>query len=172
MTSLRSRSIVCTMTFSEWERANAANFYEDPLWRMQSYRRSCHALEQAWPDAETLRGHRTTRDIACQLYAAVGSIGGNIAEGYSRGGARDRTRFYEYALGSAREARHWYRSGTPVLGKQRVLAGVDSLNRITYLLLRTITRERLVPRSARPGSDLDRSRPLATRNSQLATRNS
>ncbi len=38
----------------------------------------------------------------------VGSIRANIAEGYSRGTGKDRARFYEYALGSARESRDWY----------------------------------------------------------------
>jgi four helix bundle protein len=138
------------MTFAEWEHANAAVLSEDPLWRMQSYRRSCFAVEQAWPDAEALRLNSTTRGIASQLYSAVSSIGGNIAEGYSRGSARDRARFYEYALGSAREARHWYRSGSKVLRADRVACAVDGLNRIIYLLLRTIPRARERPRRDRP----------------------
>ncbi|MFN8404533.1 MAG: four helix bundle protein [Anaerolineales bacterium] len=38
-------------------------------------------------------------------YEAVGSVGANISEGYSRSSGKDRARFYEYALGPARESR-------------------------------------------------------------------
>jgi four helix bundle protein len=39
---------------------------------------------------------------------SLGSVGANMAEGYSRLGARERARSFEYALGSARESRDWY----------------------------------------------------------------
>ena len=49
------------------------------------------------------------------MYEAIGSEGANIAEGYSRGSQKDRSRFYEYALGSARETRDWYFKARHVL---------------------------------------------------------
>lgn len=138
------------LTFEEWERSALERFREDPVWRMQVYKRACYAMEQAWPDTEALAVRRTTREIAGQLFYAVGSVGANIVEGYSRGSGRDRARFYEYALGSARESRHWYRAGTAVLNSDRVSAAVDTLNRITYLLLRMIPRHRSLPSAVRP----------------------
>ena len=54
---------------------------------------------------------RRTIGLADQLYRSLGSIGANLAEGYSRGTGKDRAHFYEYALGSARESRDWYYIG-------------------------------------------------------------
>ena len=61
-----------------------------------------------------------TRSLANQLYRAIGSISANIAEGYSRRSRKDRARFYEYALGSAREARTWYYQGRNILSAKVV----------------------------------------------------
>lgn len=54
--------------------------------------------------------------LADQLYEAMGSISANIAEGYSRASGKDQARFYEYALGSARESRDWYFKARHILG--------------------------------------------------------
>ena len=66
------------------------------------------ASDDAWEDAWVLSRHPVVSGLADRLHRAVGSIGANLAEGYSRSSARDRARLYEYALGSAREAREWY----------------------------------------------------------------
>jgi len=42
----------------------------------------------------------------------------NIAEGYSKASGKDQARFYEYALGSSREARDWYYKSRHVLGDE------------------------------------------------------
>jgi four helix bundle protein len=55
--------------------------------------------------------------LSDQLYEAVGSVSANLAEGYSRGTGKDRARFYEYALGSARESRDWYFKARPFWAK-------------------------------------------------------
>jgi four helix bundle protein len=60
--------------------------------------------------------HGDLDDVAKQLARATRSISVNIAEGYSRRSRRDRGRFYEYALGSARESRDWYYKARDVLG--------------------------------------------------------
>ena len=56
---------------------------QDPLWRMRAYRLAWELANEAWDDAEKLRHHSATEKISGQLYAAVGSIGANLAEGYS-----------------------------------------------------------------------------------------
>jgi len=53
--------------------------------------------------------------IAEQLERSIDSIGINISEGYGRLHGRERARFYEFALGSAREAREWYARVATVL---------------------------------------------------------
>ena len=80
----------------------------DRLWSLRAYRLGHWLGDLSWDDATTLHRDGRTRRIADQLYRAVGSISANLAEGYSRGSGRDRARFYEYSLGSAREARDWY----------------------------------------------------------------
>jgi hypothetical protein len=54
----------------------------DPLRRMAAYQLSLDLLDLAWPDAQAVRRHSTTRPIGSQLYRAAGSIGANISEGY------------------------------------------------------------------------------------------
>ena len=71
---------------------------------MRAYQLARELSEVSWADAEKLKKHRVTDRIAGQVYAAVGSIAANIAEGYSRSSGRERARFFEYSLGSVREA--------------------------------------------------------------------
>jgi four helix bundle protein len=97
---------------------------------------------ESWPDAERLSHHHATARIAGQLYAAVGSIAANLAEGYSRSSGRDRAKIFEYALGSVRESMMWYRSALPMLEKELVEARLDKLEEIRRLLLAAIPRER------------------------------
>jgi four helix bundle protein len=97
------------------------------------------------PRGRTSR-HVATREIAAQLYRALGSVPADISEGYSRGSSADRVRFFEYALGSARESRDWYRRGQPVLGAARVAERTDLLTSVIRLLLVIIPSER----NARP----------------------
>jgi four helix bundle protein len=73
---------------------------------MKLYRLALFLGDLAWHDVTKLVSDRRTVSLADQLFRAIGSIGANIAEGYSRQSGKDRTRFYEYALGSTRESRH------------------------------------------------------------------
>ena len=63
-------------------------------------------------------------------------------EGYSRGTGRDRARFYEYGLGSAREARGWYYKGRHVLGESVVAHRIGLLAEIIKLLLTMVPNQR------------------------------
>jgi hypothetical protein len=129
-------------SFESWESAADDEQRADPLWRMTAYRLAAYALEIGWDDARALDGLRITRPIAAQLYRALGSIGANIAEGYSRSSGADRVRVFEYGLGSTRESAVWYRAGRPVLGPMVVGSRLATLTRIRQLLLVAIPRER------------------------------
>ncbi|MCS7265353.1 MAG: four helix bundle protein [Armatimonadetes bacterium] len=85
---------------------------------------------------------RRTVSLADQLFRALGSISANIAEGFSRGTGRDRARFYEYALGSARESRDWYFKVRHVLGNGIVNDRINLLTEIIRLLLTMIPQQR------------------------------
>ena len=123
----------------------------DPIWRMKAYQLAIYALEIGWSDVQVLDRLRLTRPIAGQLYRALGSIGSNIAEGYSRSSGADRVRVFEYGLGSTRESDVWYRAARPVLGPETFAQRTATLTRIHQLLLTAIPRER--PRRLRPRDD-------------------
>ena len=122
----------------------------DPLFRMRAYRLAVDMLEVAWQDAKTLSAEPVTQRIAGQLYAAVTSITANLGEGYSRSSGKDRSRIFEFALGSVRESMSWYQGARPVLGDV-VRSRLDNLEEIRRLLIAIIPRERAngIPRTKR-----------------------
>ena len=130
------------MELDEWERTIPTEIRGDALWRRQDYRLAAYLADTAWPDVDSLAKHPAMRDVSAQLYEALGSIAAHISEGYSRGTSADRVRFFEYALGSARESREWYRRGQPILGPERVGERSALLTSIIRLLLTIIPAER------------------------------
>ncbi|MBB4061250.1 four helix bundle protein [Salinibacter ruber] len=130
------------MTFESWREGVPSEIRDDPLWGMRVYRLSLFASDVSWRDAGTLRDEERTQSLADQLYRAVGSIGSNVAEGYSRGTGQDRARFYEYALGSARESRDWYFKGRFVLGEDAAQHRLSFMTEIIRLLLTIIPQQR------------------------------
>ena len=130
------------MTYDEWEATVSARFKVDRLWRMRAYRLACYLGDIGWADVQRLSAEPLTREIGAQLFAALGSIRANLGEGYSRSGGRARALAFEYALGSTRESREWYRHASPVLGLPCVEARTDTLEEIIRLLLTIIPRER------------------------------
>jgi four helix bundle protein len=150
------------MDFEEWMRERGHLTREDPLWRVQACRLASYAVDLAWPDVRRLWRSGLTAPVATRLLRALASTGADISEGYSRGSGRDRARFFEYALGSAREIRHWYRSVAGALGHQVIAARTATLNRIIHLLLTMIQRER------RHASDARRGITLAGRDSSVS----
>ena len=130
------------MTFKQWMETVPRELKEDPLWRMEVYRLSVFAADLAWPDATRLIKDKRTISLADQLYRAVGSVSGNIAEGYGRQSGKDQARYYEYELGSAREGRNWYCQSRYVLTDLVAQHRVQLLTQIIRLLLTIIPNER------------------------------
>ncbi len=87
-------------------------------------------------------GDRRTLGLSDQTYRAVQGISGTISEGYSRGTGKERARFYEYALGSARESCDCYYAGRHVLGGAGADHRIDLLTQIARLLLVMIPDQR------------------------------
>jgi four helix bundle protein len=142
------------MTYEEWEMAVPGVIKSDSLWKMTAYRLALFATDVGWHDVTWLMQDRRTLGVADQSYRALGSINANlpalepqaqVAEGYSRGTGKDRARFYEYALGSARESRDWYYTGRHVLTESVVEHRLELLTRIIQLLLVTIPQQRQRP---------------------------
>ncbi len=138
--------------FDEWLTTIPETIADDPLWKMKVYRLALFLGDLAWHDVGKLVARRGTINLADQLFRAVGSVGANIAEGYSRQSGKDRTRFYEYALGSARESRHWYYVGRHVLSEQVTEHRINLLAEISRLLLTMIPLERTRNLAEEPAS--------------------
>jgi len=130
------------VTYEEWEAGVPEAIKGDSLWKMTAYRLALFASEIGWHDVTRLMKDRRTLGLADQLYRALGSIGANLAEGYSRGTGKDRARFYEYALGSARESRDWYYKGRHILTEAIVGHRLELLTRVIQLLLVAIPQQR------------------------------
>ena len=130
------------MKFEEWLTTVPSELTGDPLWRMQVYRLAVFAGDLAWPDVTKLFQDKRTLDLAGQLYRAIGSVSANIAEGYSHRSHKDQARFYEYALGSARESRDWYYKARHILTAAVALHRMKLLTEIIRLLLTIIPAER------------------------------
>ena len=108
---------------------------------MRAYRLARELIDVACVDAEKLNNNQVTEKVAGQLYAAVASIAANLGEGYSRSSGKDRSRIFEYALGSVRESMIWYHAAKPFLG-EATRERLDKLEEIRRLLLAIIPRER------------------------------
>jgi four helix bundle protein len=130
------------LSFDDWAAGVPAVITSDPVWSVKAYRLAMYATDIGWGDVSRLAQDRRTRSLSDQLYRALGSISANIEEGYSRGSDKDRTRFYEYALGSAREARGWYYKGRYVLGDEIVTTRQQILAQVIKLLLKMSATQR------------------------------
>ena len=123
------------MNYQAWLETVPDSITNDLLWKMKAYRLALFATDVGWRDVARLASDRRTLSLSDQLYRALGSISANVAEGYSRRSGKDRSRFYEYALGSARESRDWYYKARHVLGQAVTEHRLDLLSQIIRLLL-------------------------------------
>ncbi|HJR43583.1 MAG TPA: four helix bundle protein [Gemmatimonadaceae bacterium] len=143
------------MTYGEWEGELPDTIRLDPIWRTKAYRLALFLTELARLDGSRIQQRAELQAVLPQLYLSLGSIGANIAEGYSRMTGRDRARFFEYALGSAREARHWYFAVRGAISAAELHDRLQLLDETIRLLVAMVTRQR----SARPVRGPEASRP-------------
>jgi four helix bundle protein len=129
------------MNYPTWLESVPAEITAGLLWKLEAYRLALFAADLGSHDVTKLMQDKRTLDLAHQLYSALGSIAANISEGYSRGSGKDRARFYEYALGSARESRGWYYTGRQVVGETVTSHRIAHLTQIIRLLLTMIPNQ-------------------------------
>jgi four helix bundle protein len=91
-----------------WESSCPEAITSDSLWTLDAYRAALYLLDVARRDTRAMRRHHAAPGLRNQLLTSTGSVSANLAEGYSRSTRADRLRFYDYALGSARETVTWY----------------------------------------------------------------
>src|ERR1043166_316693 len=130
------------MNYEDWLAMVPKEITGDPLWKIEAYRLALFVADLGWHDVTKLMRDRRTLDLSGQLYRALGSIGANVSEGYSRGTGKDRARFYEYALGSARESRGWYYDGRHVLSEPVANHRIRLTTQLIRLLLSMVPDQR------------------------------
>ena len=138
------------MTYEQWEADVPAGIREDALWKVEAYRLALFFSDLVWSDVTLLAQDARTIGVADQLFRAAGSISSNIAEGWSRGTSKDRARFFEYALGSAREARDWYYKGRRILKDEVVSHRVELSTRLIRLTTTMTANEHRTARRMTP----------------------
>ena len=132
-----------------WEAGLPVEITADPVWTCAAYRLATFICEWSWDDLDRLRSNPRTLDVSDQLDRALRGIGATYTQGYSRRSCKDRCRYYEYSLASAREARDWIFKGRRVLGAARTQEMLMLLARIIRLLTTTIVNERAREEQAR-----------------------
>ncbi len=130
------------MKFDEWVANLPKEITGDSLWKMEAYRLALFATEIGWHDVTELMKDRRTMGIADQLYRALGSVSANLAEGYSQHTGKSRAQYYQYSLGSAREARDWYYKSHHILKDEVVQHRISFLTQIIKLLLIMVPQQR------------------------------
>lgn len=147
------------MRYDEWEQSVPETIRGDSLWKVKAYRLALFLTDLGWHDVTKLIKDRRTIRLSDQLYRSLGSVSANLAEGYSRGTGKDRARFYEYSLGSARESRDWYYKGRHILGEKVAQHRMQLLTEVIRLLLTMVPqqrgrvlREKVAPYQAVPSS--------------------
>ena len=130
------------MNYQDWEKPVPEAVTGDTLWKMKVYRLALFAAKIGANDIAKLNKDRSMISRSDQLRRSLGSVSANIAEGYSRGSGKDRVRFYEYALGSARESRDWYYQAEDTFGQTVTHHRLDLQAQIIRLLLSMIPDQR------------------------------
>ena len=130
------------MTFAEWEKDVPDVLREDALWTVKAYRLSMFLADVGWHDVVKLSKVVGMRSLSDQLYRSCGSICANLEEGYSKLSSKDRARFYEYSLGSARETRGWFYRARHVLGTDVAKHRLGISTEIIKLLLKMVPEQR------------------------------
>ena len=136
------------MTYDEWEATVPGTLKADAIWKVQAYRLASYVGCEAGFDADTVAERPWLVKSAGQLASAAESVPANIAEGYARLSPKDRIRYYEYALGSAAEAKSRYLTLSRRFDPSLVEARLDILASVSRLVLKMIQSGRL--KSRRP----------------------
>jgi four helix bundle protein len=130
------------VNYQEWLTIVPAEITQDPLWNLEVYRLGVFVADIGWEDVVCLDKNKITRDAADQIRRSLDSISANIAEGYSRSTGKDRARYFEYALGEAREARDRYFKARRALRYEVVLHRIKLLTQIAKMLNALVPTQR------------------------------
>ena len=138
-------SIITDPQLRQWEATAARGVREDLIWTFHAYRVALYLLHLANEDLRRAGGETRFARVRDRLVRSVASVGANIAEGYGRSMPRHRTRHYDIALGSLREAGAWYEAARAFLPAETVNSRLGQLAELRGMLFGSIRALRLVP---------------------------
>ena len=130
------------MDLDEWIATVPRALRNDPVWKVRAYQIGSYVAQLAAEDAAIAAADIRFRQNASQLTKAVGGVTAAISEGYSRLSRKDRIRYYEYAHGSANEAKSWYMGAACLFDTATLEHRLEHLCRINQLVLVMIANER------------------------------
>ena len=117
----------------------SSEYRRDPVEQLQAYRLGIDLTRVCRVRLLRMRADPAYAEVGPQLLKAVASIAANLAEGYSRSSVADRRKFYEYALGSAREVAVWFEA-IGLTDSDDEAVQLTSIRRLILTMIRT-TRE-------------------------------
>ncbi len=127
--------IIHDEAFRAWEACVPQSLRDDPMWKFHAYRVALYLLDLAGSDARSLRTRRSFPFQTDQLLRAVASVSANVAEGFGRNSAADRSRCFGIALGSLRESVTWYRAIQDELPVEIVELRFEQLTELRKILI-------------------------------------
>lgn len=126
--------------YAAWFEQVAAEDRTDSIWRMEAYRLARYAAMRCGGVTAALRKSPIGFRTADQLHRASWSIAANLAEGYGKSSVADRVRYYEIALGSARECVVWCAAARQVddtISYSELAELLCSIRRLLLMMIRT-----------------------------------
>jgi four helix bundle protein len=130
------------MNYAEWLETVPREITDDPIWNLEIYRLALFAGDIGWHDVVTLSKTKLMFSVADQLHRSLGSISANLTEGYSRSKGLERARYFEIALGSARESRDWYYKSKNILSAEVVEHRIRLITHIIGMLVSILPHQR------------------------------
>jgi len=127
--------IIHDEAFRAWEACVPQSLRDDPMWKFHAYRVALYLLDLAASDARSLRTRRSFPFQTDQLLRAIASVSANVAEGFGRNSAADRSRCFGIALGSLRESITWYRAIQDELPAEVVDLRFEQLTELRKILI-------------------------------------
>jgi four helix bundle protein len=121
--------------FLAWEACVPQSLRDDPMWKFHAYRVALYLLDLAAGDARSVRSRKCFPFQTDQLLRAVASVSANVAEGFGRNSAADRSRCFGIALGSLRESFTWYRAIQDELGPDVAELRFEQLAELRRILI-------------------------------------
>lgn len=139
------------MKYEIWVRFVPVEIREDSVWNLKVYRASLYLSDLCWEDTSYILDKKFF-SLADQIYRSTASVSANITEGYSRSSHKEKARFYEIALGSARENKDWYCKSRHILGREKSQNRILILSSIVKLLLTMINEKRKSYKASEPNT--------------------